>query len=66
MLEAAAPRLKKRVLEACAACIGANGLVTTEEGELLRAVADALDCPMPPLMAEASTALPRPIREASP
>ena len=66
VLEAAAPRLKKRVLEACAACIGANGLVTTEEGELLRAVADALDCPMPPLMAEASTALPRPIREASP
>jgi Zn-dependent protease with chaperone function len=66
VLEAAAPRLKKRVLEACAACIGANGLVTTEEGELLRAVADALDCPMPPLMAEAGTALPRPIRETSP
>ncbi len=56
VLEAAAPRLKKRVLDACAACIGANGLVTLEEGELLRAMADALDCPMPPLMAEASTA----------
>ncbi len=66
VLETAAPRLKQRVLEACAACIGANGLVTTEEGELLRAVADALDCPMPPLMAEASSTLPQPIGKASP
>jgi hypothetical protein len=66
VLAVSAPRLKKRVLEACAACIGANGLVTTEEGELLRAVADALDCPMPPLMAEANTARPQPLREASP
>ena len=66
VLETAAPRLKERILHACASCIGANGLVTAEEGELLRAVADALDCPMPPLMAEASTTLPRSIREAGP
>lgn len=64
VLEAAAPRLKQRVLEACAACIGANGLVTLEEGELLRAVADALDCPMPPLMAEAGMTLPQPAGES--
>jgi Zn-dependent protease with chaperone function len=48
---AASPRLKKDALAACAACIGADGMITLEEGELLRAVADALDCPMPPLRA---------------
>jgi hypothetical protein len=26
--------------------------VTAEEAELLRAVADALDCPIPPVLAE--------------
>jgi Zn-dependent protease with chaperone function len=52
----AAPLLKKRVLTACAACIGADGKVTLEEGELLRAVADSLDCPMPPLMSGAPLA----------
>ena len=42
--------IKKCVLEACAACIGADGQVTVEEGELLRVISDALDCPMPPLL----------------
>ena len=49
-LTGAAPMIKKRVLEACAACIGADGEVTVEEGELLRVISDALDCPMPPLL----------------
>jgi hypothetical protein len=35
---------------ACAACIGADGRVTVEEGELLRAISDSLGCPMPPLL----------------
>ena len=48
-LDAAAPPIKRKILNACAACIGADGRVTLEEGELLRAVADALGCPMPPL-----------------
>ena len=48
-LDAASPPLKRQILNACAACIGADGRVTPEEGELLRAVADALGCPMPPL-----------------
>jgi Zn-dependent protease with chaperone function len=48
-LDAAAPPLKRRILTACAACIGADGKVTLEEGELLRAIADALGCPVPPL-----------------
>ncbi len=46
----AAPMIKKQILEACAACIGADGTVTVEEGELLRVISDALACPMPPLV----------------
>ena len=48
-LDAAAPQLKRQILTACAACIGADGRVTLEEGELLRAIADSLGCPVPPL-----------------
>ncbi|MFC1497973.1 M48 family metallopeptidase [Verrucomicrobiota bacterium] len=50
VLVSAAPALKKRVIEACTACIGADGRVTLEEAELLRAVSDSLDCPMPPFL----------------
>jgi Zn-dependent protease with chaperone function len=48
----AAPLVKKRVLLACAECIGADQRVTVEEGELLRVISDALDCPMPPLLGQ--------------
>jgi hypothetical protein len=48
-LDAATPPLKRQILNVCAACIGADGRVTLEEGELLRAIADALGCPIPPL-----------------
>jgi hypothetical protein len=47
---AAGPLLKRSLLSACAACIGADNRVTVEEGELLRVISDALDCPMPPLV----------------
>ena len=57
-LAAAAPQLKKRVLQACATCIGADGQTTVEEAELLRVIADSLACPMPPLLAEPSVAEP--------
>jgi hypothetical protein len=50
-LAVASPMVKKQVLEACAACIGADDNVTVEEAELLRVISDALDCPMPPLLA---------------
>ncbi len=49
-LAGAAPAIKKVVIEACAACIGADGTITVEEGELLRVICDSLDCPMPPLL----------------
>jgi Zn-dependent protease with chaperone function len=43
--------IKKKVVTACATCIGADGRVTVDEAELLRAVADSLDCPIPPFLA---------------
>ncbi|HEY2156873.1 MAG TPA: M48 family metallopeptidase, partial [Isosphaeraceae bacterium] len=39
-LAAAAPGLKKQILAGCAACIGADGRITLEEGELLHAIAE--------------------------
>ncbi len=41
--------IKKRLLLAAAHVIGHDGTVTVEEGELLRAIAVTLDCPMPVL-----------------
>jgi len=52
-LAAAAPQIKRRVLGAAASCIEHDGVITVAEGELLRAIALAFDCPMPPLVAEA-------------
>jgi len=38
------------VLVACAATVCADGVVKVKEAELLRGIADLLDCPMPPLV----------------
>jgi len=46
----AAPAMKRRLLEACAATIAFDKRVTIQEGELLRAISDSLDCPMPPFL----------------
>ena len=43
------PLQKPKLLKACAACITADRMVTITEAELFRAIADTLDCPMPPL-----------------
>ncbi|MEO6993629.1 MAG: M48 family metallopeptidase [Lacunisphaera sp.] len=53
----AAPQIKKSVLEACLQVVGADGVIQEREAELLRAIADTLDCPIPPFveMAENST-----------
>ncbi|MEI6971340.1 MAG: hypothetical protein WCL44_07445, partial [bacterium] len=50
VLELAAPPIKKRILSACAACVATDDLITAEEAELLRVVADALNCPVPPFV----------------
>ena len=49
-LDTLTPRLKRNVIRACAASIAADRQITVEEGELLRAVADSLDCPVPPFL----------------
>ena len=49
-LAQAAPKQRQRLVDACAACICADGKVRVGEAELLRAICDMLDCPMPPLL----------------
>lgn len=49
-LNTVGPREKRAVINACAVCITADQQVTPTEAELLRAVCDSLDCPMPPLL----------------
>ena len=49
-LSQAAPQIKKNVLKACIETIASDGVIQEGEAELLRAVADTLDCPMPPLV----------------
>ena len=49
-LELATSPLKRKVLDACVSCVAADGRVTVEEADLLRAVADSLDCPIPPFL----------------
>jgi hypothetical protein len=44
---AASPAVRRSVVAACAACVAADGIITVREAELLRAVAGALDCPVP-------------------
>jgi hypothetical protein len=49
-LAQAAPKLRQRLVDASAACICADAAVKVQEAELLRAICDMLDCPMPPLL----------------
>jgi hypothetical protein len=42
--------LKRNILMACGKTVAANGRATEREAELLRAIADSLDCPMPPFV----------------
>ncbi|QDU66889.1 M48 family metallopeptidase [Engelhardtia mirabilis] len=45
------PGDKRRFLQACEAAIARDGQVTRAEAELYRAIAETLDCPVPPLVA---------------
>jgi Zn-dependent protease with chaperone function len=49
-LNQAVPQIKKNVINACAQVVAADGVIQEMEAELLRAIADALDCPMPPFL----------------
>jgi Zn-dependent protease with chaperone function len=49
-LALAVPTIKKNLIEACVHTVGADGVMTESEAELFRAVADTLDCPIPPFV----------------
>jgi hypothetical protein len=44
------PQIKKNVLTACAETVAADAMIQQREAEILRAIADALDCPLPPFL----------------
>ncbi|MEE3169713.1 MAG: M48 family metallopeptidase, partial [Pseudomonadota bacterium] len=48
-LNGLSPLLKPAVIDACGYCITRDGRVDAREYELMRLVADQIDCPMPPL-----------------
>ena len=52
-LAQSSPNVKRDVIAAVTACIAADGRVTLEESELLRATAAVLGCPVPPGMTAA-------------
>ena len=49
-LSQAVPQIKKNVLNACAQTVAADGVIQEGEAELLRAIADTIDCPVPPFV----------------
>lgn len=49
-LAQASPAIKKAVLNACAHTIAADNVIEITEAELLRAIADTLECPVPPFI----------------
>lgn len=50
--EAATPNVKKSLLELCAKAAAHDGVLSSREGELLRMVADAIGCGVPPFVRE--------------
>ncbi len=48
-LNSLSPLLKPGIIDACGHCVLADGEVNPREYELIRLIADQLDCPMPPL-----------------
>jgi Zn-dependent protease with chaperone function len=49
-LALAAQQIKKNLIEACVHAVGADGLIREREAELLRAIAETLDCPISPFV----------------
>jgi Zn-dependent protease with chaperone function len=49
-LNQGAPQIKKLLLLACGETVAADGVIKEAEAELLRAIADTLDCPIPPML----------------
>lgn len=49
-LSRSTPSAKRRLVQAITATVAFDGTVSVKEGELLRAIADRLDCPVPPFL----------------
>lgn len=52
-LNGLSPLLKKTLITVCVDCVEDDGIIMPAEGELLRAITESLDCPMPPLLFDA-------------
>ncbi|MFH1123884.1 MAG: M48 family metallopeptidase [Pseudomonadota bacterium] len=48
-LAEASPHLKRGLLKASVQCVSTDRMITVHEAELIRAIADSLDCPIPPI-----------------
>ena len=46
--------MRRRLVDAAVACVGADGTATVEESELLRAIGASIGAPMPPMAAVAA------------
>ena len=46
------PLIKQKLLNACLVCVSADEKIVPIEMELMRAISDALECPMPLLISE--------------
>lgn len=46
----ASPEVKRRILQACGQVVMHDGAIAPYQGQLLRAIADVLDCPIPPFV----------------
>jgi Zn-dependent protease with chaperone function len=46
--------MRRRLVDAAVACVGADGTTTVEEAELLRAIGASIGAPMPPMVAVAA------------
>ena len=44
------PQIKKNLLEAGVRIVGTDGVIQEREAEMLRGIAEALDCPIPPIV----------------
>ena len=53
-LSRATAKLRGQLVDACAVTIAADGHVNVAEAELLRGIADLLDCPVPPWIRQSS------------
>jgi len=54
-IAAADPMIKRQILTACGQTVMHDGNIASGQAQLLRAIADAIDCPVPPFMAPANS-----------